>query len=57
MLYEYNCPEHGPYEVIEDMDDEHCVSECPICGKESSRVFTVPSLSGDLPTLRNGVTT
>ena len=36
-LYEYNCPEHGKFEVLELC--QSCVnSKCPECGKLSTKI-------------------
>ena len=50
MFYEFNCEEHGNFEVHQSINDVH-IAICPVCSKVSSRVFSPPMIMGDLPTI------
>ena len=43
--------EHGEFEEVQMMNVNH-VACCPICGVYANRVYTVPALTGDLPTIK-----
>jgi putative FmdB family regulatory protein len=49
--YNYCCKEHGEFEEIQKMDDEH-IAKCPVCKQYGQRVYYSLSFSGDLPTLK-----
>lgn len=53
MFYEFSCKEHGRFEVSQGINDEH-VALCPACDTPAKRVFSAPTISGDLPTLLRG---
>jgi len=46
-LYDYECSEHGVFEVFQRMNDEHAAT-C-VCGKTATRVFCSVPVHGDLP--------
>jgi len=48
MIYEFECPEHGRFEVNQPMMAEH-KANCPICGKEAQRIFSSPQWFYDKP--------
>jgi len=45
-LYSFKCEEHGEYDLLQSMKDEH-TGKCPNC----KRVYSIVGISGDLPTL------
>lgn len=47
-LYEYECSEHGRFEVRQPMFSEH-VSVCPECGAEARRIFSMPNVRIAIP--------
>lgn len=45
-VYEYMCPEHGPFEAMRPMADYAAPCDCPDCGEAAPRVMlTVPRLA------------
>lgn len=49
--YDFKCEEHGILEIIVNIKDIEDINKCPICGKPLKRVYSIPFLMGDLPTL------
>lgn len=47
-LYEYKCSEHGSFDRFQPMFSEH-TSDCPECGAEARRIFSVPSVRVAIP--------
>jgi putative FmdB family regulatory protein len=50
-LYEFRCPDCGPFDLRRDMQDAADAALCPSCDKLAQRVYTVlggPSLTGRL---------
>ncbi len=39
MLYEFKCPEHGKFEVEQNMQTTH-IADCPKCGAIAYRVYS-----------------
>ncbi len=44
MMYDYRCAAHGMFEKDFSMGCAEAVVECPECGSEAKRVFTVGCL-------------
>ena len=42
-IYEFECSEHGKFEVKQSMLDERR-AVCPQCGLDSRRLFSVPAM-------------
>lgn len=43
MLYEYSCPVHGQFDLVEPVDQQHELAVCPQCSTESPRVWSIAS--------------
>jgi putative FmdB family regulatory protein len=41
-VYEYTCPEHGPFEAHRSMGDFAAAGACPACGGASPRILSPP---------------
>jgi putative FmdB family regulatory protein len=41
-LYEYDCPEHGRFELVRKFSDPP-VEKCPKCGKKVQKVLSAPA--------------
>jgi len=42
MIYTYGCEEHGEFEcsvALSEPDHKRRVNRCPVCGRESGRVY------------------
>ncbi len=39
MRYEFNCKQHGGFEVKQSILEDHVV-DCPICGNECQRIYS-----------------
>jgi len=50
-IYQFSCPQDGSIDVAIRVGDE-ISAHCPVCGNEMKRVYTVPNIGGDLPTLK-----
>ena len=48
MTYEFECPEHGRFEVNQPIMVEHKAT-CPVCGKEAQRRYFMPQWFYDKP--------
>lgn len=46
--YEYECEDHGRFQVVQGMNDEHKAS-CPICQRNAHLNIYPAILMGDLP--------
>lgn len=51
MKYDFNCPEHGLFEVDQKMSETTKTHECPECGAESPKhigvvMFNAPKAAG-----------
>ena len=44
-IYSFRCKEHGEYDLLQSMKEEH-IGKCSKC----KRVYHMPGVSGDLPT-------
>ena len=44
-FYDYECEEHGVFEVFQSMTEDH-KAECPKCGGGGRRIFTPSALHG-----------
>ena len=53
-FYEYECEEHGKFEVFKYIEDKEMII-CPVCSGNVKRVYSVPNLTGDLPTINKKV--
>jgi putative FmdB family regulatory protein len=42
-LYEYECPEHGRFELVRKFSDPP-VEKCPRCGKEVQKILSAPAI-------------
>jgi putative FmdB family regulatory protein len=42
-LYEYECPEHGRFELVRKFSDPP-VTKCPQCGKPVQKVLSAPAI-------------
>jgi putative FmdB family regulatory protein len=42
-LYEYECPEHGRFELVRKFSDPP-VTTCPQCGKPVQKVLSAPAI-------------
>jgi putative FmdB family regulatory protein len=38
--YAYQCPSHGPFSIMQRMDDQHTRAPCPECHTISDRMYT-----------------
>lgn len=52
MRYDFNCPEHGLFEVEQRMSETTRTHACPQCGAESPKhitiaMFNCPRADGD----------
>lgn len=52
MRYDFNCPEHGIFEVEQRMSETTRTHACPHCGAESPKhisiaMFNCPRADGD----------
>jgi len=43
-LYEFTCPDCGPFEVRRPMGESAVPAACPSCAGEARRVFTPPGI-------------
>jgi putative FmdB family regulatory protein len=43
--YDYECPDHGVFEVVKSVHNNN-VPHCPICDKPMSQVWTRKTLPG-----------
>ena len=50
-FYEFECNSHGVFEVWHSIKEDHATDICPQCKQSVKRVFSVPVLMGDLPTI------
>ncbi len=42
-LYEYECPEHGRFEVVRKFSDPP-LTKCPTCGKKVQKLLSAPAI-------------
>jgi putative FmdB family regulatory protein len=42
-LYEYECPEHGRFELVRKFSDPP-ITKCPQCGKPVQKVLSAPAI-------------
>lgn len=50
-LYQYKCPDCGPFDTVHPMGAAPQQALCPSCGGGSSRVFSPPMLTTTSPRL------
>ncbi len=43
-LYEYECREHGDFELVRAMSESSAPAPCPWCQRESPRMLSAPAL-------------
>lgn len=43
-LYEYDCREHGVFELARSMQDSAKGAPCPWCQRDASRILSVPAV-------------
>jgi putative FmdB family regulatory protein len=44
-LYEYECGDHGVFELVRRMEESSKNACCPSCGREAARIVSVSNLS------------
>ncbi|MFM2418938.1 MAG: hypothetical protein RL385_3661 [Pseudomonadota bacterium] len=44
-LYEYECGDHGAFELLRTVSQHAASADCPVCGLASQRLFSAPYLS------------
>jgi putative FmdB family regulatory protein len=44
MLYEYECREHGVFELTRSLQDSGRGGPCPWCGREAPRILSAPAV-------------
>jgi putative FmdB family regulatory protein len=44
-LYEYECTDHGAFELLRTVSEHAAAAHCPTCGVESQRLFSAPYLT------------
>ena len=44
-IYEYECLNHGRFEMVRSYEDRDANKSCPTCGAPSRRVMSVPAKS------------
>lgn len=44
MLYEYECREHGVFELTRSIQDSGKCGACPWCGREAPRILSAPAV-------------
>jgi len=45
-MYEYECDDHGAFEVLKSLSEYAEPTQCPDCGLEATRLLSAPRLSG-----------
>lgn len=50
-IYEYRCPECGPFDVSLPMGSAPQARDCAACGRPARRVFSAPGLTRTPPAL------
>jgi putative FmdB family regulatory protein len=45
-MYEYECNDHGTFEVLKSLAQYAEPAECPVCDVVATRVLSTPHLSG-----------
>lgn len=45
-IYEYDCGEHGPFELLRPMSQSSAPAPCPVCDGAARRIISAPNLSG-----------
>jgi putative FmdB family regulatory protein len=45
MIYPFNCPVHGEFEINMRMADAQSTHACPICGEISPRIYLTPDIT------------
>jgi len=46
-IYPYLCPEHGSFDVIQSVHEQHEHQECPTCRQVSNRIWQPSCVSVD----------
>ena len=44
-IYGYKCSEHGEFEIIQSMTEEH-IAQCPECGRDAVQMLYPSALHG-----------
>jgi putative FmdB family regulatory protein len=53
--YEFECPDHGRFDLFRLMKDSDCAGDCPVCGIASARVVTAPNIRLMAGTVRSAM--
>lgn len=55
VLFEYNCKEHGLFELMRPMGLRKHPAPCPDCGKLSARAYSMPTVDRMDPTKKKAI--